>query len=357
MRRLPTKTGLAVAPLQAFQESFDLAALDLDEGFLPGLSSAGDASDVSAEDDVSFDARGDDPSASVTPRRRILDEDGAPRRQHMPSPENSIPVLGSISASNAIDAMTHKLGPALRLNWTEEDPEDAVQVAQNPRVRRIKVGSHQGDGRAAAAQAEQADSQRRPAKQFVQLLHAGTLLFNRDPDAGVHFWVLHDCISNNPAEVAHFLVTTQGLSKQQIGYFFSGREEINVDVYQAFTDSHAFAGSDFVIALSTFLDPFHLPLEQERGRVIFEGFGKKFSADNPAVFPEPAKCVSLVYAVIKYNQERHGEDEQRQLSRSDFVYAHRGLADTAQLQACYDVITTTALRPRGDHLALAAQVR
>jgi len=26
-----------------------------------------------------------------------------------------------------------------------------------------------------------------------------------------------------------FLVTTQGLSKQQIGYFFSGREEINVD--------------------------------------------------------------------------------------------------------------------------------
>jgi IQ motif/SEC7 domain-containing protein len=47
----------------------------------------------------------------------------------------------------------------------------------------------------------------------------GLNLFNRRPGKGIAYLIHHGCIENSPHEVARFLISRKGLSKQMIGEY------------------------------------------------------------------------------------------------------------------------------------------
>ncbi|KAJ3212819.1 hypothetical protein HDU67_003592 [Dinochytrium kinnereticum] len=111
-----------------------------------------------------------------------------------------------------------------------------------------------------------------------------------------------------PQAIAHFLHTTPGLSRRQMGKFL-GLPEHN-DILTAYLTGFAFHGLRMDAALRVFLGAFRLPSTLTTIDIILDAFARRWTACNPHVFGGGERgmgmALRLVFAIMALNAEVHG---------------------------------------------------
>ena len=154
-----------------------------------------------------------------------------------------------------------------------------------------------------------------------------------------------DLKTDDPTQVASFLLTAKGLDKTAIGELLGGFDDDEVAVMRAFVESHDFAQDDFDVALRRFMSSFRLPGEAQKIDRLMEAFAARYCACNPDVFKDPDAAYVLAFAVIMLNTDAHNPNMDTKMTKKDFVdmatSAESGSGmDQAMLETVYDRIVS-----------------
>lgn len=143
-----------------------------------------------------------------------------------------------------------------RANWVDEtsghEPADLGHGAAHKPApsRKVKVVVDEANLTKHERAKERSD--------FAALVHAGVVLFNRDPVIGVKHLIMHGCIEDDPASIAQVLVETEGLSRKRIGeYFGDVFGEHNIEVLKKYACGLCMEDMDMPRALRMYDSPTH----------------------------------------------------------------------------------------------------
>jgi hypothetical protein len=154
-----------------------------------------------------------------------------------------------------------------------------------------------------------------------------------------------DLKTDDPTQVASFLLTAKGLDKTAIGELLGGFDDDEVAVMRAFVESHDFAQDDFDVALRRFMSSFRLPGEAQKIDRLMEAFAARYCEGNPDVFKDRDAAYVLAFAVIMLNTDAHNPNMDTKMTKKDFVdmatSAESGSGmDQAMLETVYDRIVS-----------------
>ncbi|KAG9317513.1 hypothetical protein JVU11DRAFT_1718 [Chiua virens] len=171
------------------------------------------------------------------------------------------------------------------------------------------------------------------AKQKKTTLLEGVKKFNFKPKRGIVFLQETGFISSSsPQDIAHFLLTTDGLSKAMIGEYLGDGDELNVSIMHAFVDLLDFRNLKFIDALRLFLQAFRLPGEAQKIDRFMLKFAERYIAGNSQTpFKNADTAYVLSYSTIMLNTDAHSPQVKNRMSKSDFVRNNRGINDNEDL--------------------------
>ncbi|KAG6332941.1 hypothetical protein ID866_6147 [Astraeus odoratus] len=172
------------------------------------------------------------------------------------------------------------------------------------------------------------------AKQKKTTLLEGIKKFNFKPKRGVQFLIGTGFIpSSSPADIARFLLNTNGLSKTMIGEYLGEGDEVNVAVMHAFVDSLDFRKLGFLDALRLFLQAFRLPGEAQKIDRFMLKFAERYIEGNPNTpFKNADTAYVLAYSTILLNTDAHNPQIKHRMTKADFIRNNRGINDGEDLQ-------------------------
>ncbi|KAK9241341.1 hypothetical protein V1525DRAFT_351858 [Lipomyces kononenkoae] len=178
--------------------------------------------------------------------------------------------------------------------------------------------------------------------QFESLKHRKTALlegikqFNFKPKRGIVMLRENNFIaSNDPNDIARFLLTTEGLSKAMIGEYLGEGDPENVAIMHAFVDLMDFSGMKFVDALRRFLQSFRLPGEAQKIDRFMLKFAERYISGNPSIFANADTAYVLAYSVIMLNTDLHSPQVKNRMTKQDFFKNNKGINDNADLPEAY----------------------
>jgi len=229
--------------------------------------------------------------------------------------------------------------------------EDTLAAATAERQRQ-----HDDVSGAALTEAERFEQ----AKTNKALFREGIALFNAKPKKGIQFLQKAGVLSEEPAEVAHFLATTPDLDKTQIGELLGSPDEADLRVMHAYVDAMEFPSMELDEAIRVFLAGFRLPGEAQKIDRLMEKFAERFCRSNPGAFKSADTAYVLSYSVIMLNTDAHNPMVKTKMSKSDFLRNNRGIDDgndvpEEYLGALYDRITKNEIKMKDP--ALNAQAK
>ncbi|KAI9793239.1 MAG: guanine nucleotide exchange protein for ADP-robosylation factor [Peltula sp. TS41687] len=165
----------------------------------------------------------------------------------------------------------------------------------------------------------------------------GIKLFNFKAKRGIQYLIKEGCIpSNNPKDIASFLLHSHELNKAMIGDYLGEGDAENVAIMHAFVDLMDFTKTRFVDALRRFLQSFRLPGEAQKIDRFMLKFAERYMAGNPNAFANADTAYVLAYSVIMLNTDQHSSKVKGQrMSREDFIKNNRGINDNADLPDDY----------------------
>ncbi|KAI8286882.1 Protein transport protein SEC7 [Colletotrichum sp. SAR11_240] len=184
--------------------------------------------------------------------------------------------------------------------------------------------------------------------------------FNFKPKRGVKLLVQDGFIpSDNPADIAKFLLTEDRLDKAQIGEFLGEGDPKNIEIMHAFVDSMDFTKKRFVDALRTFLQSFRLPGEAQKIDRFMLKFAERYVMGNPNAFANADTAYVLAYSVIMLNTDLHSSKIAKRMSKEEFIKNNRGINDNADLPdeyllGIYDEIASNEIVLKSEREAAAA---
>jgi brefeldin A-inhibited guanine nucleotide-exchange protein len=228
--------------------------------------------------------------------------------------------------------------------------EDTLAAATAERQR-------QGDSTAGAlTEAERFEQ----AKTNKVLFREGIALFYAKPKKGIQFLQKAGLLSEQPAEVAHFLATTPDLDKTQIGELLGSPDEGDLRVMHAYVDAMDFPGFELDEAIRAFLAGFRLPGEAQKIDRLMEKFAERFCRVNPGAFKSADTAYVLSYSVIMLNTDAHNPMVKTKMSKQEFLRNNRGIDDGSDvpeeyLGNLYDRITSNEIKMKDP--ALDAQAK
>ena len=122
-------------------------------------------------------------------------------------------------------------------------------------------------------------------------------------------------------EVAEFLLTTPGISKEKVGVFLGHPDQKDNGVLLAFAQTIDFSGLDMVSAMRLFLSLFRLPGESQQIERIMDAFSRVYYHDNPDDFKDHEEVYVLAFSFIFLNTLTFNKNvaESRKMKREDFV--------------------------------------
>ena len=138
----------------------------------------------------------------------------------------------------------------------------AAEAAAEGKLAEVVAGDR---GSASLSEAERFER----AKTNKALFKEGVELFNKKPKKGIQFLQKAGQLSEDPAEVAHFLRSTPSLDKTQIGELLGSPDEADLRVMHAYVDSMDFPGMELDEAIRAFLAGFRLPGEAQTRRTCW----------------------------------------------------------------------------------------
>ncbi|KAI9292157.1 Sec7-domain-containing protein [Neoconidiobolus thromboides FSU 785] len=163
-------------------------------------------------------------------------------------------------------------------------------------------------------------------KNEKQILQKCVDLFNRKPKKGIESLVSNGIIaSNNPNEIAIFLLQSSDLDKDMIGEYLG--EVDNVAIMHCFVDQLDFTGLEFVAALRKYLKTFRLPGEAQKIDRFMLKFSERYVSQNPGVFHNADTSYVLAYSVIMLNTDLHNPQVKRRMKKEEFLKNNRGIDD------------------------------
>ncbi|KAI0751592.1 hypothetical protein C8Q80DRAFT_1158159 [Daedaleopsis nitida] len=194
------------------------------------------------------------------------------------------------------------------------------------------------------------------AKQKKTTLLEGIKKFNLKPKRGVQFLVETGFIpSNDPKDIARFLLETDGLNKAAIGEYLGEGDEENIAIMHAFVDMLDLSNMPFVDALRSFLQAFRLPGESQKIDRYMLKFAERYIAGNPTnnVFANADTAYVLAYSTIMLNTDAHSPQVKNRMTRQGFLANNRGINDGQDLpedflNAIYDEIVTNEIRMKDE---------
>ncbi|KAI1266899.1 Sec7-domain-containing protein [Xylariaceae sp. FL1019] len=191
-------------------------------------------------------------------------------------------------------------------------------------------------------------------------LSNGIRQFNFKPKRGIKVLIEGGFIpSDNPSDVAKFLLSDERLDKAQIGEFLGEGEQKNIDVMHAFVETMDFTRRRFVDALRQFLQSFRLPGEAQKIDRFMLKFAQQYVDGNPNAFANADTAYVLAYSVILLNTDLHSSKIARHMTKDDFIKNNRGINDNADLPAeyllgIYDEIASNEIVLQSERDAAAA---
>ncbi|GAA5989897.1 hypothetical protein JCM11641_001964 [Rhodosporidiobolus odoratus] len=199
------------------------------------------------------------------------------------------------------------------------------------------------------------------AKLRKTTLLEGIKKFNFKPKRGVAFLVETGFIrSNEPKDIARFLLHADGLDKAQIGEYLGEGEPENIATMHAFVDYMEFSNMAFVDALRMFLQSFRLPGEAQKIDRYMLKFAERFTAGNPGIFANADTAYILAFSVILLNTDAHNPQVKKPMSKVEFIKNNRGIDDGKDLGedflvAIYDEINVNEIRMKDEVEAAGPQ--
>ena len=125
-------------------------------------------------------------------------------------------------------------------------------------------------------------------------LERAIILFNQKAMKGLEYLWKSQMMGKEPETVAEFLLTTPGLSKEEVGQFFGKPNEFNMQVLTAFSNKVDFEGLPTDEAMRLYLSLFRLPKESQQIDRILEAFSKSYFEQNTGLF------TSILYYIYIY---------------------------------------------------------
>ncbi|SPO01475.1 related to SEC7, component of non-clathrin vesicle coat [Cephalotrichum gorgonifer] len=184
--------------------------------------------------------------------------------------------------------------------------------------------------------------------------------FNFKPKKGIKLLLQQGFIpSDQPADIAKFLLAEDRLDKAQIGEFLGEGEAKNIEIMHAFVDEMDFTKRRFVDALRQFLQSFRLPGEAQKIDRFMLKFANRYVMGNPNAFANADTAYVLAYSVILLNTDLHSSKIARRMSKPDFIKNNRGINDDADLpddylNSIYDEIQSCEIVLKSERDAAAA---
>jgi hypothetical protein len=148
------------------------------------------------------------------------------------------------------------------------------------------------------------------------------------------------------------------LSKSELGIWIAGKDDDDVQLLKAFTDSMDFRGEEFVVSIRKYLALFRLPGESQKIHRIIQQFAEKYHSDNPTVLPTRDSAFLLAYSVIILNTSQHNPAiaDRDKMTKDDFYHGlnddenitKAGRLPRELLDNIYDSIALNELKVNGD---------
>ncbi|XP_078341009.1 IQ motif and SEC7 domain-containing protein 1-like isoform X4 [Crassostrea virginica] len=195
----------------------------------------------------------------------------------------------------------------------------------------------------------------------------GLNLFNKKPEKGIIFLCEQGFIGETPSEVAHFLITRKGLSKQMIGEYLGNLQNpFNQQVLEYFAQEIDLAGLQVDMALRKFQSHFRMPGEAQKIERLMEAFASRYCNCNPDQiknFRTLDTVFLLAFAIIMLNTDSHNSSikAERKMKVEDFIRNLRAIddgqdVDRDMLIGIYNRIQTQEFRAGVDHVTQVMKV-
>ncbi|XP_056000966.1 IQ motif and SEC7 domain-containing protein 2-like isoform X4 [Ostrea edulis] len=195
----------------------------------------------------------------------------------------------------------------------------------------------------------------------------GLNMFNKKPEKGIVFLCDHGFIGETPSEVAHFLITRKGLSKQMIGEYLGNLQKpFNQQVLEYFAQEIDLSGLQVDMALRKFQSYFRMPGEAQKIERLMEAFADRYCACNPDQiknFRNLDTIFLLAFAIIMLNTDSHNSSikAERKMKVDDFIRNLRDIddgqdVDRDMLIGIYNRIQVQEFRAGVDHVTQVMKV-
>ncbi|EGW31585.1 uncharacterized protein SPAPADRAFT_72363 [Spathaspora passalidarum NRRL Y-27907] len=204
---------------------------------------------------------------------------------------------------------------------------------------------------------EQFENQKQRKKAFLE----GIRQFNQKAKKGMKYFVANGFLkSEEPEEMAKFLLETDGLDKSVIGEYLGEGDPQNIAIMHSFVDQMEFTNTDFVDAMRLFLQSFRLPGEAQKIDRFMLKFAERYVLGNPDVFSNADAAYVLAYSVIMLNTDQHSPQVKVRMTFENFVINNSGIDDGKDLprdflHKIYEEIQNNEIKLQSEqHAALLA---
>ncbi|KAI9224718.1 hypothetical protein BC828DRAFT_372630 [Blastocladiella britannica] len=288
--------------------------------------------------------------------RRATSPDGQQQQPAAATPVTQMTHLPSSPASSQLNGHTGgaNITPS---SASAHTPDTGVPADDTTATGSSSVAASDADG---LEDDPEALSSRKMQK---MLLNEVIQLFNKKPKKGIQLLIDRGVIARKPAEIAHWLLNTEGLDKRELGDYLGEGDQENIIIMHAFVDALEFRGLSFVEALRNYLQTFRLPGESQKIDRFMLKFAERYFTSNKDhadnVFANPETAYVLAYSVIMLNTDLYNPQVKIRMTKDGFVRNNRGINDNGDLppeylHSIYDAIAAQEIKLKDDPLAAGA---
>merc|ERR1712137_329812 len=189
-------------------------------------------------------------------------------------------------------------------------------------------------------------------------------LFETKPNKAIQMLVENGLLGNAAAEIADFLYGNPRLSGRSVGEYLGEKDDLNLQVLDAFLDKMSLTNTEFDQAMRKFLFVFHLPGEAQKIDRIMNAFARKYFAENSerptskgaSIFKSEDSVYLLAFATIMLNTDLHSMNVKTKMTQEQFVTrTNDGSFPDVFLRDLYQRIAEEEIRTKDDKFTRAAK--
>ncbi|CAD8200740.1 unnamed protein product [Paramecium pentaurelia] len=174
-------------------------------------------------------------------------------------------------------------------------------------------------------------------RQLKQEIMKGCQIFRKNPDKGIKYLLDAQIIQNDAKEIAKFFrENQQQVSKDAIGAFLGGHQQLNIKVLSEFTDMLKFKDLTVEQALRYYLDQFTLPGEAMQVDRVVQKFSDRYYKENPnSTFKSSGSIYTYCYLLVMLQTDLHNPSVAEKMKLIDFQKLARSINDGDDLPQDY----------------------